>query len=358
MLSSCGLIEKFKTPENAGNDSQASATDSGTTDIAEASDNSNQVGENPDDLFEDVAAEETNTSDERNVAMETTDPTKEAPGNLNNELKSLEQEFATTTPIEPEKSNTETPPVNAEVMPEIKSDDMAFEEKNLEISSSETHNNSGKAQNYSVKRGETLMQIAFKLYGDISKWKELKDLNSNLLGSSAQLRTGATLKYIAPAKPFKWNPSGTPHLIRTGETLGTISNSYYGSARKWKIIWENNKPMIKNPNLIYAGFTLYCPDKKLGNYVQPEEFQVPKAETVNKFTSKEEEKHTVSEVEVLSANDEDSSPTLMPFKDEEKIDQTIQSLAAPEREENDIVVKVNEEINAEEEKIKIEDIEL
>ena len=65
------------------------------------------------------------------------------------------------------------------------------------------------------------------------------------------------LKYIAPAEEFVWNPEGLPYLIRTGDTLGIISTSVYQTSRKWKMIWENNRPLIKDPNKIFAGFTLY-----------------------------------------------------------------------------------------------------
>ena len=45
--------------------------------------------------------------------------------------------------------------------------------------------------------------------------------------------------------------------LRTGDTLGKISNNVYGTFSKWQSIWNNNRPLIKDPNKIYAGFTLY-----------------------------------------------------------------------------------------------------
>lgn len=110
---------------------------------------------------------------------------------------------------------------------------------------------------YKVQKNETLMMIAFKLYGDYGWWKKLAGWNSEKLKGGQIVRAGQTLKYMAPSEEFVWNPQGNPYLIRTGDTLGLISKSVYQTPKKWKLIWENNRPLIKNPNLIFAGFTIY-----------------------------------------------------------------------------------------------------
>ena len=102
------------------------------------------------------------------------------------------------------------------------------------------------------------MLMAFNLYGDYSKWKLLRDLNPGI--SSGGLRVGQSIKYRVPDAPFVWSPAGKPYLIQRGDTLGTISNQKYGTTKKWRELYENNRPMIKNPNLIFAGFTLYYID--------------------------------------------------------------------------------------------------
>jgi len=110
---------------------------------------------------------------------------------------------------------------------------------------------------YTVQKNETLMMIAFKLYGDYGKWKELANYNASTLNGNNSVKEGMQLKYLAPADEFVWNPEGLPYLIRTGDTLGGISTTVYATAKKWKSIWDNNRPLIKDPNKIYAGFTLY-----------------------------------------------------------------------------------------------------
>lgn len=118
-------------------------------------------------------------------------------------------------------------------------------------------NEPGTIKQYIVQKNETLMMIAFKLYGDYGRWKNLASQNRDTLKGGTTVRTGMTLQYAAPAEEFVWNPQGNPYLIKTGDTLGGISKEVYATVKKWKLLWENNRPLIKDPNKIYAGFTIY-----------------------------------------------------------------------------------------------------
>ncbi len=109
---------------------------------------------------------------------------------------------------------------------------------------------------YIVQKNETLMMIAFKLYGDYNLWRDLSRKNAGAMKNGV-IPAGAKLKYTLPSQTFEWSPQGNPYLIRTGDTLGGISGSVYGTKKKWKSIWENNRPLIKDPNRIFAGFTIY-----------------------------------------------------------------------------------------------------
>jgi nucleoid-associated protein YgaU len=131
-----------------------------------------------------------------------------------------------------------------------------IEESNLE-NAPVISNVSGTTKEYTVQKNETLMMVAFKLYGDYGRWKEIANQNTELLKGSTKLNAGMKLSYEAPAEEFVWNPEGNPYLIRTGDTLGGISKQVYATEKKWKLIWDNNRPLIKDPNKIYAGFTLY-----------------------------------------------------------------------------------------------------
>jgi nucleoid-associated protein YgaU len=321
VLSSCGLIERFKTPEQPTDSKETTSNE--TSSETKSSDSS-------DDLFS-KTMEETNTTTEKS----------DNPSNVaqkDDTLKNLEDEFSSSgssnDTLLGETKSKEAPVIVEDSIPEISE-------------SMPTNSDAGTTKTYQVKRGETLMQIAFKLYGDIGKWKEIKNLNSKSLSSNSSLKQGTQLKYKAPDAPFVWNPAGAPYLIKTGETLGTISNSVYQTPKKWKSIWENNKPLIKNPNLIYAGFTLYYTNGGMANYVQPKTAQPKMIPTKNEVVeeiivgSDNKVAPEISETQVL-----ESAPSNLATEDQ--MDEAIQTLSAPKREE---VKKAVNEINHSEKEI-------
>lgn len=137
--------------------------------------------------------------------------------------------------------------------------DEVIEEDNQDpaISDSSFDNqiNSESQVEYVIQKNETLMLIAHKLYGDYRKWKDIKDLHTGVL-SAGVLRPGVTIMVPAPNGPKK-EKKGTPYLIQSGDTLGKVSIHAYQTPKHWDYIWKNNLDLIKDPNLIFAGFTLY-----------------------------------------------------------------------------------------------------
>src|SRR5690606_38535445 len=106
--------------------------------------------------------------------------------------------------------------------------------------------------------------IAFKIYGDYMKWKEIAYLNKEMFDHRYIIKKGMMLKFKVPQAEFKWVPKGEPYLINRGDTLSKISYNVYETPKKWKKIWLNNKPMIRHPDKIFAGFTIYYePENKV-----------------------------------------------------------------------------------------------
>jgi LysM repeat protein len=115
----------------------------------------------------------------------------------------------------------------------------------------------GATETYTVKAGDTLMKIAFTIYGDIERWKDLRDWNSDKVKNNSQLKVGTKLTYETPLHPFNVSELGHSYLIKQGDTLAGIADEVYGRKMKYKKLQHYNQSLIKNPNRIFAGFTIF-----------------------------------------------------------------------------------------------------
>jgi nucleoid-associated protein YgaU len=109
---------------------------------------------------------------------------------------------------------------------------------------------------YTVQPGDTLMRIAFNVYGNVFRWKKIFDLNQDKLTDANVLKSGMVLK-TGMSKAVVKATNGEPYLVKKGDTLGSIAQDVYAKRQYWKRLYENNKHIIKNPNQIYAGFYIY-----------------------------------------------------------------------------------------------------
>ncbi len=115
----------------------------------------------------------------------------------------------------------------------------------------------GAFSDYPVQATDTLMKIAFDTYGDVYQWKKIFEANKDRLKDPNVIPAGTVLRLDRPATSFTLERHGERYVIRMGDTLGTISSSVYGTPSKWRKLWDNNRQMIRDPNRIFAGFTLY-----------------------------------------------------------------------------------------------------
>lgn len=117
---------------------------------------------------------------------------------------------------------------------------------------------SSKKKSYRATKDDTFMMVAFKIYGDYRRWKEIRAWNKDV----KKITEGVELFYEEPLEVFNWAPEGTPYLVRRKDTLQIISMDKYGTTKKWKRLFEHNQPLIRDPNLIFAGFTIYYPKER------------------------------------------------------------------------------------------------
>ena len=75
-----------------------------------------------------------------------------------------------------------------------------------------------------------------------------------VIGNSVGIATvddQMTVEHVEPEAQF--------HTVVSGDTLGKIAKKFYGNAMKYPVIFEANKPMLKDPDLIYPGQVLRIP---------------------------------------------------------------------------------------------------
>jgi nucleoid-associated protein YgaU len=54
-------------------------------------------------------------------------------------------------------------------------------------------------------------------------------------------------------------PEAQLYTVKSGDTLSKIAKQYYGNASKYPVIFEANRPMLKDPDKIYPGQVLRIP---------------------------------------------------------------------------------------------------
>lgn len=57
-------------------------------------------------------------------------------------------------------------------------------------------------------------------------------------------------------------PEATLYTVKKGDTLSKIAKEQYGNAGRYMVIFEANKPMLKDPDKIYPGQVLRIPPRK------------------------------------------------------------------------------------------------
>jgi nucleoid-associated protein YgaU len=57
-------------------------------------------------------------------------------------------------------------------------------------------------------------------------------------------------------------PQSTYYEVKKGDTLSKIAKQHYGDAKQYTQIFEANRPMLKDPDLIYPGQVLRIPPRE------------------------------------------------------------------------------------------------
>jgi nucleoid-associated protein YgaU len=75
----------------------------------------------------------------------------------------------------------------------------------------------------------------------------------------SNVRSGGSSTAPTAPEPTSTSGSGRTYVVVKGDTLSGIAKREYGNANKWPTIYEANKDVIKDPDLIYPGQQLRIP---------------------------------------------------------------------------------------------------
>ncbi len=123
---------------------------------------------------------------------------------------------------------------------------------------------------HKVREGESYSSIAKKYYGSTVHWDSVQQANPGV--TPRGLKVGQLIRVpkkpkIARSTPDRHKaqtaqkPSGTTirHKVRRNDTLAGISKRYYGTTRKWRLIYDANRSKISNPDVLTVGTSLSIP---------------------------------------------------------------------------------------------------
>jgi len=97
------------------------------------------------------------------------------------------------------------------------------------------------------------MGILGDLFGKKSKPPaDFSNVKSGGSSTAPEVRAPET----APAAPAA---TSRTYVVVKGDSLSKIAKLEYGDANKWRKIYEANRDIIKNPDLIYPGQELKIP---------------------------------------------------------------------------------------------------
>jgi nucleoid-associated protein YgaU len=78
--------------------------------------------------------------------------------------------------------------------------------------------------------------------------------------SSVQSGGSSTAPSPVTADPIPAPRAARQYTVVEGDSLSKIAKDQYGNANKWRTIYEANRDLIKNPDLIYPGQSFRIPE--------------------------------------------------------------------------------------------------
>lgn len=109
---------------------------------------------------------------------------------------------------------------------------------------------------YVVEPGDTLFGIAQEQLGDGNRWPEIFALNRDQIGNPDLIFPGQVLRLPDASST---DPVPQVYTVRRGDSLSKIARKQLGDGNRWPEIFDLNRNVINNPNVIFPGQILLLP---------------------------------------------------------------------------------------------------
>ena len=129
-------------------------------------------------------------------------------------------------------------------------------------------------EEYVVKAGETMADIAERKYGDPNKWSIIAKANAAV--NPNRMKIGTKLILPSPSAAVPADPAvaeatrepeappadGSPrtYVIQAGDVLSKIAKRFYGSAAAVGLIKDANPDILRDPDVLSVGAKLLIPE--------------------------------------------------------------------------------------------------
>jgi len=117
------------------------------------------------------------------------------------------------------------------------------------------------AENYTIKSGDNLWNIAKDHLGNAMRWQDIYKMNLDKIGSNPDLiHPGVDLHMPDGQSIAQGVGDGGKYVVQSGDNLWNISSKLLGSGTHWNEIYKLNADVIgNNPRLIMPGQELTLP---------------------------------------------------------------------------------------------------
>lgn len=123
----------------------------------------------------------------------------------------------------------------------------------------QVHFDDGVATLTGVADSEATRQKAILLAGNIKGVVQVNDDNLMVNKAIAAIREEDEHVELPRAEIKQMEPEYTFYTIQSGDSLSKIAKRVYGDAMKWPDLFEANREVIQDPNLIYPGQQIRVP---------------------------------------------------------------------------------------------------